>query len=147
MNYLALRTAVFERRFPSNSPVADWLEAAYNDVWNSAEWTFKQVDDATFYTTANGLSNGVPAASPKMPAGFANPLEVLDDQGGEVIWLPRDEFKRRYAPNTATGVPEAYMLSNRQIILGPAPASAYAFQVSYKRRGTTTTTCSSCARS
>ena len=67
LTYADLKTAITERRFPSSSPVAQWLAAAYSDVWQSADWTFKRVDRETLYTTADGLVGGAVTATPNMP--------------------------------------------------------------------------------
>lgn len=140
MTYAELRAAILERRFPSNSPVSSWLEAAYDDVWNATEWEFKRVSGATWYTTADGLSNGTPAQQPKMLVDFANPLALYDDLGNPLVQLPQREFEKTYQPYIVSDRPEAFMVVNRQIWLGPKPNAAYPFKLSYKRRISTRTT-------
>lgn len=139
LTYADQRAAIYERRFPTSSPVSQWLAAAYLDVWNSHPWTFKDVSREQWYTTDTGLVGGAPAQQPLMPAAFSRVTGLYDDQGYELLQLTQHEFEHAYAPITSTGKPEAFSVVNRRIILGPAPDSAYPFQVSYRRRLATRT--------
>jgi hypothetical protein len=141
LNYGELRTAIQENRFPSSDPISDWLGAAYSDVWNAANWTFKRVSRANLYTTADGLSSGTPSATPSMPAAFADITSgVFDDTGCKLKQLTEFEFERLLTEQTpTTGRPSHFMVVNRQITFWPTPASAYLFKVSYRRRLATRT--------
>lgn len=142
LSYADQRDAVQERRFPSSTAatyIPQWLAAAYADVWNAEEWTFKRVTRATWYTTADGTSTGTATATPEMPSDFARPRFLYDDQGNELRWLDEREFDSRYAGDASTGRPSAYKTVNRQITLWPTPVAKYAFTLSYKRRLSTRT--------
>jgi hypothetical protein len=143
LTYSDLLDAIRERRFPSSSPAAQWLAAAYADVWNAHNWTFKEVSRAAFYTTADGTSTGAASPTPLMPAAFGRARALYDDQGCALVELDQGEFERRYTPyltpSVVTGRPEAFMVVNRQITLAPTPDSKYAFTLSYRRRLATRT--------
>ncbi len=133
MNYLDITNAVFERRFPSTSPVEDWVRAAYADIWQSSDWTFKHVFQEQWYTSTDGTSGGAATAQPKMPAVFAQVENLYDQNGCELQWFSPDDFAAAYTP-AVSGQPESFTVVNRQIILGPTPAGAYPFLISYRRR-------------
>jgi hypothetical protein len=134
LNYGEQKTKVAGDRLTSETTdIPEWLAAAYVDVWNAANWTFKRVSRETFYTTDDGTSTGVPTATPKMPAAFAEATVLLDDQGYEVKQMPEIDFETKLT-DTTTGRPAYYTVVNRQILLWPTPDAAYAFKVSYKRR-------------
>lgn len=138
--YSDLTAAIYERRFPSSAPVSQWLAAAYADVWNAAQWNFKRVSRASFYTTADGLVGGTASATPLMPTALSRVTLLLDDQGNEVEQLDEEQFERRFTEQTAsTGKPQAFTVVNKQIILWPTPDAAYLFKLSYRRRLATKT--------
>jgi hypothetical protein len=140
LSYADLKSAIRERRFPTSSPVEQWLAAAYTDIWTSADWTFRKVSRATFYTTADGLSGGTPSATPLMPSAFSQIIGLYDEQGSKLQQLAEEEFERYFTEATpSTGHPDTFTVINRQVILYPTPAAAYAFKISYKRRLATRT--------
>lgn len=137
LTYSQILTAVREERFPASSPADQWIAAGYLDIWNSGEWTFKRVDLATFWTTADGLSNGTPDETPLMPAAFAKAIVLLDDTGSEVTQVRQDDLNAMFTDpvsSVVTGRPQVYAVSNRQIALYPKPDRAYQFRLSYRRR-------------
>jgi hypothetical protein len=140
MTYAQLRTQVQGDRLGSN--VADipyWLAAAYTDVWNAGNWTFRRVSDATFYTTNDGTSTGTPTATPMMPADFGTSLILVDDQGDQLLQKEETQFEAAYIADTTTGRPCYFQIVNRQIRLWPTPDAGYAFSWSYRRRLATRT--------
>jgi hypothetical protein len=144
LSYADLRSAISERRFPGSSATAitQWLAAAYADVWNAGNWTFKKVTDAAFYTTTDGLVGGTPTVTPKMPADFASVINLLDDYGDALHEVDQWDFERYYTdPNNSIqlGRPHTFTVVNRQIQLYPKPQSAYLFTLSYERRLSTRT--------
>ena len=132
LTYQALQNAVLGRRFPQASQadnVKRWLSTAYTDVWSAAEWTFKQVSRQALAMTAGD-------STPTMPTDFGQALELYDDAGVPMMKLAQDEFEYRYSDillNSQTGLPEAYMVVNRQIHVAPLPTTT-TFHLSYKRR-------------
>jgi len=134
LNYAAQKAAVYENRFPSTSPVNQWLAAAYTDIWNAAPWPFAEVGRENWYLTADGTAGGTPTVTPKMPTTYGEVRAVYDDQGSELDWLTPYQFDSRYAADTSTGRPAAFKVVNRQITLWPTPTSGYLFTLSYRRR-------------
>jgi hypothetical protein len=134
LTYAEQKAAVYEKRFPSSSPVAQWLAAAYADIWNAHPWTFKRITGYPLYTTADGLSTGLVTATPLMPATFGRVLALFDQDGAELEEFAPHEFEHTFTQFTAMGQPEAYTVVNRQIILGPPPNAAYPYRLSFRRR-------------
>jgi hypothetical protein len=135
LTYAELKAAVYERRFPTSSPVDQWLAAAYSSVWAAGDWTFTKVPRATFYTTADGLSTGAVSATPLMPSAFREVTGLYDDQGDELAEYAQRDFERFYTEQTpSTGRPDRFMVVNRQITLYPTPDAKYAYKLSYRRR-------------
>lgn len=136
LTYDQLIADVRQNRFPSSMTglAQKWLAVAYQDVWEAAPWSFKRVSMETLYLTADGTSTGTVTAQPLMPAAFAEAHRLYDDNGVPLLQIDMDDFEDTYASITATGRPETFTVSGRQIIVGPTPDSAYQFKVSYRRR-------------
>lgn len=129
-----MQTAVRERRFPTSSPITDWIKAAYADIWNAKNWSFKYLTNQTFWTTSDSLSSGSASQTPKMPTDFSRVTSLYDDQGYELRWLEQADFERNWTNVTSTGRPCEFTVVNNRIILGPTPNAAYSFDLSYRRR-------------
>lgn len=136
LTYASLQAYVKERRFPDSltGAVQAWLAAAYQDVWDAADWDFKQVPRQTFYTSSDATSNGTATAKPRMPGDFAYSRRLYDENGYPVDYMDADSFDDDYASTTSTGAPEAFTVVNRQIILAPTPNRVYALSLPYRRR-------------
>lgn len=132
LTYLQLQDAVLGRRFPAASQrdnAKRWLATAYADVWTAADWTFKRVSRAELTMTSGD-------STPAMPADFGQVLYIYDDSGAPLVELGQDEFEATYADvllTAQTGLPEVFMVVDRQIHVAPLP-SATTFRLSYKRR-------------
>jgi hypothetical protein len=132
LTYQALQNAVLGRRFPAATQTDNakrWLSTAYTDVWTAVDWTFKRVSrQALTMTNAD--------STPTMPADFGQVLDLYDDSGVPLVHLGQDEFEGTYGDvliNSQTGLPEAYMVVNRQIHVAPLPTGT-TFYLSYVRR-------------
>lgn len=132
LTYVQLQDAVLGRRFPvaSNRDNAKrWLATAYADVWSAADWTFKRVSRAPLAMTSAD-------STPAMPVDFGQVIELYDDSGAPLLHLDQDEFEYAYADvllTSQTGLPEAFMVVDRQIHVAPLPSNT-TFRLSYKRR-------------
>lgn len=128
LTYLNLQDAVLGRRFPATTQRSNakrCLATAYVDVWNAEDWTFKRVSRASFAVTS---------ATPTMPTAFGQAIALFDDAGNEIEQLPEELFERYFTnPANTSGVPSAFTVVNRQIILSSNPGTV-TFQLSYKRR-------------
>lgn len=136
-------SAVQENRFPSSTAttaIPQWLQAAYGDVWSAAKWSFKRVSRESWYTTDDGLVGGTATGTPLMPEAFGRLDGLFDEDSGKLTELRPDEFDRRFAGDTTTGIPDTFTVVGRQIHLYPAPTSALLYQLSYHRRLSTRTT-------
>lgn len=133
LNLAALRTAVLGRRFPAASQTTNatrWLATAYADVWAAGNWTFKRVSRESLAIVAGD-------ETPDMPAAFGDATKLFDNQGSEIPRMHQDEFEACYAAELVQGirgVPEAFTVVNRQIILAPIPQATTTFKLSYERR-------------
>jgi hypothetical protein len=136
LTYADLKTAVLGKRFPASAvaSAAQWIHVAYQDVWDAADWSFKRVSRAAFYTSSDATSTGAATATPSMPAAFARAKRIYDDNGDPLVELAEEEFEDTYTGDTSTGRPEAFTVVNRQVILAPTPNQAYLFSLSYWRR-------------
>lgn len=140
LTYSDIQTAVQGDRLASVvDQIPQYIAAAYTDIWNAADWSFKRVAPANFYTSADGTSVGTPSQTPQMPADFAKANNLFDDQGFKVNWLSEIQWEDRYTADTTTGRPTSFAVINRQIYLWPIPTAAYQFRLAYQRRLATRT--------
>ena len=126
LTYLQLQDAVLGRRFPAaqRANAKRWIQAAYQDVWAAADWTFVRVSQESLV---------VADATPTMPATFAEALGLWDEQGSKLERLSQEEFEE-YAVSPFVGQPFVYAVVNRQIMVAPTPGGSVTFKLSYKRR-------------
>lgn len=136
LTYAQLVAAVLQNRFPASltGTAQQWLAVAYQEVWDAANWTFKHVSRASFYTSADGTSSGTATETPLMPTAFADATRLLDDLGCPLGRYSQGEFEDAFTSDTSTGRPWAYAVIDRQVHLGPTPDKAYLFKLSYRRR-------------
>lgn len=116
-------------RFPAQR-LADarrWLAAAYSAVWDTADWTFKSVYDEDLAVLAGN-------PRPTLPATFASVLGLYDQKGNRLSSCQPEEFQDLYQSQTTAGTPQAYMVVDRRIVLGPTPSASATFSLSYRRR-------------
>ena len=130
LNYLALQDAVLGRRFPAASQrnnAKRWLNTAYQDVWSSADWTFKRVSLSTLALTAGD-------STPDMPSDYGDTIELYDPQQGyKLKRLSQEEFEQYAVDPLFVGTPYLYSVINRQVTLAPSPGGG-TLRHSYFRR-------------
>ena len=132
LTFLQLQDAVLGRRFPAASQrdnAKRWIATAYQDVWSAADWTFKRVSRFSLAMTSGD-------STPAMPSDFGEALDLYDDSGVPMMRYSQEEFEYRYGDillTSQTGLPEAYVVVNRQIEVAPFPTTT-TFRLSYLRR-------------
>ena len=135
MNYAAIYGAVLGRRFPASSQTTNakrWVDTAYQDVWSADDWTFKRMPYQALAVVAGNNQ-------PTMPADFGTELNLYDNYGNLLTQMEQGRFERMYLSGltpatTGFGIPQAYMVVNRQIYLSQPPVASTNFYLSYLRR-------------
>ena len=80
-----------------------------------------------------GTATAAAAAQVALPADFKGLRTVYLDDYGPLAQLGPDDFQKRYAEDTSTGVPEHYSLFSGTLNLGPIPDAAYTINLTYLR--------------
>lgn len=116
--------------------ICDYLE---DGALESRAPLFIQLAEAMFKRRlrtldAQGTSTTTAAAIIALPSDFNGIISVNLSDYGPLAQLGADDFQSRYAEDTATGVPEYYMLANGSFHLGPPPDSAYTVTLHYLRK-------------
>ena len=107
-----------------------WLDAAYTWVWNAADWSFLNVDQASLAVTVGD-------DTPTMPGDLGVVRWILDDAGSELEELEPRNFDDLYRPGVIDAVratPSSFKVVNRIVTLGPVPDATKTFTWSYERR-------------
>ena len=128
LTYQALYQAIIGTRFPQASQLTNakrWLDTAYQDVWNAADWTFRRVPMSSFAVTS---------AQPTMPTDYADTIDLYSPDGTQLVRLSEEDFERYYLGSiaSASGPADAYAVINRQIYLSSPASGTYTH--SYRRR-------------
>jgi hypothetical protein len=104
--------------------VKRWLNLREMQVWAATEWPWKKLTNVTLT-----IDTGDDALD--LPTAVRRVVNVYDEAGSALTWIPPDEFASRNRGNTVGGHPSEYTLSSNQIILAPAARA-------YNSRSTTT---------
>lgn len=131
LTFVELQNAVLGKRFPQSSlgDTKRWLATAYQDVWAAYEWPFRIVSRAPLALTVG--------EQPTVPADFADAQDVFDQYGCALERMEQRTLEEFYGDIFAfslTGLPEAYTVVDRQLILAPLSSVTAGFTLSYRRR-------------
>ncbi len=121
--------AVLLDRFESASHRARALlsvNSRYAHLWGLEDWTFK-------FATINPTVTGGTQVAGGLPDDFGVPIYLWDEDGSTLSYLNTDVFYNTYLPDTA-GSPEAWTVTDQQILLGPLPDHSATYTLHYRKR-------------
>ena len=129
MTFEQIQDSVIALRFHEGkrTEVKNWINTAYQKIWNEANWSFKKVRDQNFSITAGD-------STPTMPTDLSKVTQITDFNGSPLVYIPDWQYDEAFAGDTATGVPQYYTVIDRQVHLAPIPSGNSTFKISYKRR-------------
>lgn len=134
MNRAAIRTRIQGTRFDASqaSEINEWIDQAYEWVWEQAEWRFKYVEPQAFAVTKGQQSyNPYPTFRREVIDVFDDTYSPLERRG------PQEMQQRFFADHKLSryGPPQFYSVDNGQIYLFPTPEKdSINWWVSYERR-------------
>lgn len=102
------------------------LNNRYAHLWNLEDWTFR-------YSTVNPTTAANTLALAGLPADFGVVVNLWNELGDRLAYVTGREFYDRYLP-TVYGQPEAFTVTNGQILLGPIPIAVTTWTLHYRKR-------------
>jgi hypothetical protein len=128
MQFIDMVNEIINFRFNSTQDlyVKRWLNLREQQVWAQAEWPWKKLTDVTMQIDSGDSALDLPIAVRRV-------INVYDQTGQRLTWIPPDEFSNLYRGSTLTGVPSVYTLSSNQIILAPTASGNLSFSIDYER--------------
>jgi len=128
MVFLDMISEIINFRFNQTQDlyVKRWLNMREQQVWAATEWPWKKLTNVTMQIDAGDSALDLPVAVRRV-------INVYDQDGQPLSWIPPDEFASRNRAVAPQGVPSEYTLSSNQIILSPTSAGVYDFSIDYER--------------
>jgi hypothetical protein len=125
-----LQDEVISLRFDESrrASVKNWINLSYAAIWAMHDWHFKHVKGVNLSVTAGDNT-------PTMPSDFAKAEGLYDANGNRIGFLDEATFNDSYLdPTISRGTVGEYSVIDRELWLGPTPASTATFTLSYERR-------------
>ncbi len=102
-------------------------------IWNAAEWTFKEGNDAVTATAGSAALSG-------LASDFGVARALYTDDGTRLRYLTPRQFYNAYGGTAPTGTPESYTIINQAITVSPTPTvTSTAYLLVYEKRLTNLT--------